>query len=56
MGGMGRHTERDNVVVLAVFFKCDRKVAFVTVEDEEALNTFRTRPSVLIKVFNSFQT
>ena len=56
MGGMSRHTERDIVIILTVLFELDRVVAFVTVENKEALNTFRTRPSVLIKVFNPFQT
>ena len=56
MGGMGRHTERNNVVILAILFELDRVVAFVTVKDKEAFNTFRTRSGMLIKMFNPFQT
>ena len=56
VGGMGRHTERNNVVVLTVLFELDRVVAFVTVKDKKTFGTLSTRPSMLIKVFSSFQT
>ena len=56
MGGMGRHTERNNVVILTVLFELDRVVAFVTVKDKKTFGTLSTRPSMLIEMFNPFQT
>ena len=56
VGGMGRHTERNNVVVLTVLFELDRVVAFVTVKDKKTFGTLSTRPSMLVKVLDPFQT
>ena len=54
MGGMGRHTERNNIVILAVFFELDRVVAFITVKDKKTFSTFSTRFNMFIKILNLF--
>ena len=54
--GMGRHTKRNNVVILTVLFELDRVMAFVTVKNKKTFGTLSTRPSMLVKVFDSFQT
>ena len=53
---MGRHIKRNNVVILAILFELNRIVAFVTVKDKKTFGTFSTRPSMLVKVLDSFQT
>ena len=47
VGRMGRHTKRNNVVVVAVGLEICRMVAFVTIEDKETffgLARVRRRP------------
>ena len=51
---MGKHTERNNVVILTVLFKLDRVMAFITVKNKKTFNTFNTRFNMLIKMFNLF--
>ena len=56
MEGMGRYTERNNVVILAILFELDRVVAFVTVKDKKTFGTLSTRFSMFVKVLDPFQT
>ena len=56
MEGMGRHIERNNVVILTVLFELDRVVAFVTVKDKKTFGAFSTRFNMLVKVLDLFQT
>ena len=53
---MGKHTKRDNVVILAILFELDRIIAFVTVKDKKTFGTFSTRLNMLVKVLDPFQT
>ena len=48
---MGRHAKRNNVVGLAEIFEVDRVVAFVAVEDQQSIYSFRTMLGRLIKMF-----
>ena len=43
VGGMRRHIERNNVVLLAVTLEFGRVVAFVAVEDQQPIFAFCTR-------------
>ena len=52
---MGRHTERDNIVILAVYLEFGRNMALVAVKDQEAIATLRSRLSMLIEVLNPVQ-
>ena len=52
--GMGKYIKRNNIIILVIFFEFDRMVAFVTVKNKKALNTFRTRFDMLIEIFNLF--
>ena len=53
---MGKHTKRNNIVILAILFELDRIVAFVTVKDKKTFSTLSTRFNMLIKVLDLFQT
>jgi hypothetical protein len=51
---VGRHIERDNVVLLVVELKVGRVVAIVAVKDEEAINPDYSSFSIRIEVLNPF--
>lgn len=53
---MGRHAERDNIVLLTVELKVAQVVALVAVQDREAINTHCTRLGVLVEVLDPFYT
>lgn len=53
---MCRHTECDDAVVLAVELEIYRMVALVAIKDQEAISPNSSRFSLLIKVFDPFQT
>ena len=53
---MGRHTESDDVVFLAVELEIGGVVTFVPIEDEKTITTGSSRLSVPVKVLNPFQT
>ena len=53
MRGMGRHTERDDIVELTIFLKLIRMVTLMTIEDQEAITTYSSKPSMLFKMLNS---
>jgi len=49
---MQRHTERDNIILLAIELEFDRVVAFVAVEDQQLVFAFRTRCYIEVEVLN----
>ena len=51
---VGRHTERDDIVLLAVELEVSRVVAVVAVEDKEAINPDYSRFGMLVEVLNPF--
>jgi hypothetical protein len=51
---VGRHAERDDVVLLAVELKVSRVVAVVAVEDKEAMNPDCSSFGMLVEVLNPF--
>ena len=51
---MGRHAERDNVVLLAVELEVGRVVAVMAVEDKEAMNPNCSSFGMLVEVLNPF--
>ena len=52
---MRRHTERDDVVLLAIELEFGRVVAFVAVEDQQPVFAFRTRYCIEVEVLNPIQ-
>ena len=46
--------KRNNIIILAIFFKFNRIIVFVTVKNKKAFSTFRTRFGILIEIFNLF--
>ena len=51
---VGRHAERDDVVLLAVELKVSRVVAVVAVEDKEAINPDCSSFGILVEMLNPF--
>jgi hypothetical protein len=51
---VGRHAERDDVVLLAVELKVSRVVAIVAVEDKEAINPDCSSVGMLVEMLNPF--
>jgi len=51
---VGRHVERDNVVLLAVELEVGRVVAAMAVEDKEAMNPDCSSFGMLVEVLNLF--
>ena len=52
---MGRHTESNNVILLAIKLKVGRVVAFMAVKDKQPICSSCTTFSMLVKVLNPFQ-
>ena len=55
VGRMGRHTKRNNVVVVAVGLEICRMVAFVTIEDKETFRSLCTLFCMLVEMLNPIQ-
>ena len=55
MRRVGRHAERNDVVLLVVELEVGRVVAIVAVEDEEAINPDFSSFSMLVEVLDPFQ-
>ena len=51
---MGRYTERNDVILLAVELEIGRVVAIVAVEDKEAINPGCSSFGMLVEVLNPF--
>jgi len=49
---MQRHTKRNDIVLLAIELEFGRVVAFVAVEDQQPIFTFRTRYYIEVKILN----
>ena len=49
---IGRHTKRNNVVIVAVSLEICRMVAFVTIEDKKTFKSLCTLFYMLVKVLN----
>ena len=52
---MRRHTERDDVVLLAMELELGRVVAFVAVEDQQPVFAFRSRRRMVVEVLDPIQ-
>ena len=52
VGGICRHTERDDVMFLAVDLKWGRVMALVAVEDQQPAPSLRTRCRMVVEVLN----
>ena len=55
VGRMGRHTKRNNVVVVAVGLEICQMVAFVTIEDKETFRSLCTLFCMLVEMLNPIQ-
>jgi hypothetical protein len=53
---MSRHTEGNNLVILAISLKIDRVMTFMTIEDQEAIATVRSLRYRLTKVLKPVKT
>ena len=53
---MRRHTERNDIVLLAVELEFARVVAFVAVEDQQPVFAFRTRCYIKVEVLDLIET
>jgi hypothetical protein len=53
---MRRHTKGNNVVFLTVFLKFVQVVALMAVEDQQAITTYSSGPSMLLKMPNLIHT
>jgi hypothetical protein len=52
VGGMRRHAECDDVVLLAIELEFGRVVALVAVEDQQPIFAFRTRCCMEVEVLD----
>jgi hypothetical protein len=52
VGGMRRHAERDDVVLLAIELEFGRVVALVAVEDQQSIFAFRTTCCMEVEVLD----
>jgi hypothetical protein len=50
--GMRRHTERDDIVLLAIKLEFGRVVALMAVEDQQPVFAYRTRRCIEIEVLD----
>jgi len=52
---MRRHTERDDIILLAIKLEFGRVVALVAVEDQQSVFAFRTRRYIEVEVLDPIQ-
>ena len=55
VGRTGRHTKRNNVVVVAVGLEICRMVAFVTIENKKTFKSLCTLICMLVEMLNPIQ-